>query len=289
MRGSVIWRAFWDVRAFPKRGGPPGAIRPLSVQKLSSGNFLICEGWDKAGWQEGLLREPWFAHPAKSSWLSSFDGAVVADYGNHRILLVRRKGEVVRVALSTGPEAAFQTENFGLAATGQVVGYLADQDWHVRWFSPDNWRLSPTREGTIILYDAVTALEVDPWLLRPEKALPGCYRVATSLEVPEGKTAGPSMREEIDIPNLPPLPAFALGNLTIWAKATGRAVLRLLTAKVKWSWAPTVQFDRWEEVEEREVRPGRAERIEVEGRHAFVSIEVLALEGLKLDLWACWG
>lgn len=242
----------------------------------------------RPGWEEGLLKEPWFAHPAKTSWLDGFDGALVADYGNHRILLVRRDGEVIRTALSTGPESAFQMGNFGLAATGQIVGYLADQDWHVRWFAPDNWRLSPTEEGTVILYDTVSAVEVDPWLLRPESVLPGCYRMATSLGVPAEKAAGPAMRKGADIPTLPPLPAFAIGALTIWVKATGRAIFRLLTAKVKWSWAPTVQFDGWEEFEEREVPRGRAVPIEMGGGHAFVSVEVRAEEDLKVDLWACW-
>ncbi len=241
------------------------------------------------GWDEAHLREPWFAHPAKSRWAGEFDAVLVSDYGNHRILLVRKSdGEVVRTALSTGPECAFQTHNLGLAATGQIVAYLADQDWHVRWFAPDNWRLVPTHEGTVIMFDRVNVVEVDPLRFRPESALPGTYRLLTRYSLSEGEAVGP-VGSDCDFADVPPLPAFAMREgLTLWAKATGRATIHLLTAKVKWSWAPTVQFDGWEEFEERALEPGKVCAIEISSRHAFLSAKIVALEDGQLDLWASW-
>lgn len=253
--------------------------------------------WDfgvrgKSGNDSKHLKDPWFAYPAKTGWDKSFDGILISDYGNNRVILVRKEDKkIVRETLSCGPEMAFQMHNLGIAVTGQVVGFTTDQDWHIRWYTPDNWRLIPTPEASIILIDRVNLYEVDPKLFPIRNTIPGSYRILTNYKLAANKSAGP-IESDADFKETTPISVFGFRDgFTIYVKTTQQAKLDILTAKTKWSYAPTVQFDGWEICAEGiVVTPGKLYSYRTRDNHVFIGIKVTmgSIDGL-VDAWIAWG
>jgi hypothetical protein len=266
-------------------------------------HYVYEVNWDgQVTWEFGVkgevaadafhLNNPWLAHPAKCDWGSSFDGVLISDYGNNRVVLVRKDDHsIVRETLSNGPEMAFQTQNLGVAVTGQIVGFVTDQDWNLRWYSPNNWRIVPTPTGSFILIDAVNLYELVPDLSHPPQILPGLYRLLTRYQLQADRSVGP-IEAKADFRNFPPIPAFVFKNgFTIYIKSSSSARLDILTAKTQWSWAPTLWFDGWETYEEGVgLSPGKLYHRKIDDHHLFLGLKVTtgAEEGL-LDAWIAWN
>ena len=267
----------------------------------SKGEHWVCEmTWDgDVVWEFGVrgeagsdaihLRNPWSAHPAKTTWGGKFDGVLIADYGNHRILLVRKSdNRIVKETLSTGPELALQTHNLGATITGQIVGFVLDQDWDARWFLPHNWRIVPTPEGTYLLFDRVNLCEVDPRLFGVQTVhrVPGAFRMLTQYRIPANASVGPIESDAI-YRDVPPIPAFAFKDgFTIWIKASAPCNVEMLTAKTKWSYAPSLIFDGWEVYATDTVASNKLWHWRDDEHHAFISVCIHASScECIVDVW----
>ena len=267
----------------------------------SKGEHWVCEmTWaGETVWEFGArglpgtdaahLRQPWSAHPAKTRAHDEFDAVLIADYGNHRVLLVRKSDNaIVRQTLSTGPELALQTHNFGAAVTGQIVGFVLDQDWDARWFMPHNWRITPTPEGTYLLFDRVNLYEVDPRLfgVTPVHRVPGSFRMLTQHHLTAHSSVGPidSAATQMEVP---PVPAFAFKDgFTVWLRTTAPCTVEMLTAKTRWSYAPSLIFDGWESCGASAAEPGRLWSWHSREHHAFISLCVEAgADDCVVDAW----
>ena len=245
---------------------------------------------DEEGSDQKHLRRPWFAYPAKSGWDTPFDSVLISDYGNNRVILVRKKDKkIIRETLSIGPESAYQTQNLGVAVTGQIVGFVTDQDWNLRWYTPNNWRVIPTPDLSFVLIDRVNLFEVIPDILNPPRILPGSYRLLTDYPLKSEKSAGP-IESEADFKDIPPIPSFAFQNgFTLYITSTCEAKLSLLTARTKWSWAPTFQFDGWEVYEDGLLlHPNKLFKYQVKDDHLFMGFLLRVKRGGTINAWITW-
>ncbi|HIE50815.1 MAG TPA: hypothetical protein EYP85_03570 [Armatimonadetes bacterium] len=288
--------------------GPPASAFPVpgrdTVLVAEAENHWVYEvDWEgtirwsfgargESGTDACHLRQPWFAHPAKTEWGRDFDGCLISDYGNHRVLLVRRSDKaIVKEVLSTGPELALQTHHLGVALTGQITGMVLDQDWDARWYLPHNWRIVPTPEGTYLLFDRVNLWEVDPRVfgVYPTSRVPGSYRLLTHYEVPAGRSVGP-IESEADLKDVPPIPTFTFPRgFTLYLQTTAEAQVEVLTARHKWSWAPSLIFDGWVRSHRITARPGTLASYTSADHHCYVSLQItMSSEPGQVDAWVSW-
>jgi len=172
---------------------------------------------------------------------------VISDYGNDRVLAVKRDRTIAWRMVASRPECARPALDLrlGVASEGELC-FAVDRNGALLTYVPYMGPyFEPTIDGTYLLSEGNAAvMEFDPHYFRPY-ALPKSRSLLTGYSLPANESVGPIYSGATHIENMQVLITFPYDKVTFYVRSTQAATFTPLIARTVEDRLDSLRFNDW--------------------------------------------